>query len=325
MSGASKRRRKKRAWFREGAEVVRGLGLADHIKALVRVTKNAVLVNEDGTVVEDFYICPLCTIVLTPGHLDHEQVTLEHVPPASMQGREMVLTCKECNNEDGSKLDSQLLSLEEAIDFGRGTMQRATKGKVSIGEHSLNAEIHSTGNSILIFMDERRNNPTDHRAAVQSMEDMVGSERWNEFTMTLSLPGFRFNQARMSLLRAGYLTAFAALGYNYVFHPELRRVREQLRNPDSEILRGFLVSDPSQPRVGTSLIWAREPDWLDALLVRMGRHTVVLPGLGNPSGFYDRLGDHLSAVGQDGKLNIKISGKQLPWPTSPTYALDRSA
>jgi hypothetical protein len=321
MSGASKRRKKREAWFRIGADAARRIGLAERAKALV-AAQGAYYVDEDGTRIEDFYVCPLCTKALTPWHLRHDEVTLEHVPPDSMSGHEMVLTCKSCNDRSGYTFDAQLRALEENIDFGRGTMQRTRPGKITIGAHSLNVDIHSEGNQIDVRMDERRNHPEQQRAALEIMKDMIDQGTWRDFTFTLTPRGFHYKLAMLSLLRAGYLAAFAALGYRYIFHPELRLVRQQLRESESEILKGFVVSDPTQPRTGNTLIWSQEPDWLDALLVRVGRHTVVLPGLGNPAGFYARLAERLAEVGPDGNLNMKISGKQLPWPIQPTHTFD---
>jgi hypothetical protein len=55
-------------------------------------------------------------------------------------------------------------------------------------------------------------------------------------------------RARLSLIRAAYLAAFAGLGWTYILQPALRPVREQLRSPEKPILKPYLFRDPSAPR-----------------------------------------------------------------------------
>ena len=57
------------------------------------------------------YICPLCIRLFTEKDLDQAVkncLTLEDIPPKSLGGKPILLTCKECNNESGTKLDEQL-------------------------------------------------------------------------------------------------------------------------------------------------------------------------------------------------------------------------
>lgn len=57
------------------------------------------------------YICPLCFKIFDKNGLSKEYddyLTLEDVPPKTLGGNVKLLTCKVCNNEQGSSLDKHL-------------------------------------------------------------------------------------------------------------------------------------------------------------------------------------------------------------------------
>src|SRR5439155_25942538 len=64
------------------------------------------------------YACPLCRAVFSLTDLEAKVLTREHVPPASIGGREMVLTCRPCNNRAGSTFDAHLERAEAFRRFG---------------------------------------------------------------------------------------------------------------------------------------------------------------------------------------------------------------
>ena len=50
----------------------------------------------------DAYICPLC---LNAYPIGSTELTLEHVPPKSVGGKPILITCKACNNKCGADID----------------------------------------------------------------------------------------------------------------------------------------------------------------------------------------------------------------------------
>src|SRR5687767_9284936 len=58
------------------------------------------------------YACPECFVLFTESSvtdrsLPHEeQLTADHVPPESVGGKELLLTCAPCNNRAGTRLDA---------------------------------------------------------------------------------------------------------------------------------------------------------------------------------------------------------------------------
>jgi hypothetical protein len=52
------------------------------------------------------YVCPICRKPFTVEALDDGRLSKEHGPPQSVGGCELLLTCTECNNTAGTKLDA---------------------------------------------------------------------------------------------------------------------------------------------------------------------------------------------------------------------------
>ena len=59
-----------------------------------------------GTYDVPTYVCPICWDPFTVEALDDGRLSMEHVPPQSVGGCELLLTCTVCNNRAGTKLDA---------------------------------------------------------------------------------------------------------------------------------------------------------------------------------------------------------------------------
>src|SRR5262245_34192686 len=58
------------------------------------------------------YICPICCNAFTREDAKTGLLTAEDVPPASLGGSPLVLTCKPCNNAAGTRIDASARSRE---------------------------------------------------------------------------------------------------------------------------------------------------------------------------------------------------------------------
>src|ERR1700680_2136773 len=117
--------RKKREWFELGA------------KAFAQVYP--------GTFDQATYLCPICLDPLTIEALADKRLTAEHVPPESFGGRELLLTCKDCNNSAGTKLDADAKTKEDVRLAMAGTLEHPHRIKATIGELRINGELHRSG------------------------------------------------------------------------------------------------------------------------------------------------------------------------------------
>ncbi len=59
------------------------------------------------------YACPICLTPFTIEALADKRLSAEHVPPKSVGGRELLLTCKVCNNSAGTKLHADAKTKED--------------------------------------------------------------------------------------------------------------------------------------------------------------------------------------------------------------------
>src|SRR5256885_9402871 len=59
------------------------------------------------------YVCPICRKPFTVEALDDGRLSMEHVPPQSVGGCELLLTCTACNNTAGTKLDAAAKTKED--------------------------------------------------------------------------------------------------------------------------------------------------------------------------------------------------------------------
>jgi len=111
--------RKKREWFDLGAESFARVrpGLYDH----------------------PTYPCPICLTTFTIEALALKQLSAEHVPPASLGGREMLLTCRSCNNSSGTKLDAHARIKEDVQLALAGTLEHPHRIRAMFGDLVVNA------------------------------------------------------------------------------------------------------------------------------------------------------------------------------------------
>lgn len=93
-------------WFAEGAVALRrtlsGMGMADSLPD------------------SEFYACPLCLVAYGRDAFEAGMFTVEHVPPHSVGGDPLLLTCERCNSTAGTAMDSHAAGREAADDLFAG-------------------------------------------------------------------------------------------------------------------------------------------------------------------------------------------------------------
>jgi hypothetical protein len=261
------------------------------------------------------YVCPLC---LMGGGIEAiDEFTYEHVPPASVGGRRLVLTCKNCNSRSGHDVDTQMRKQEDVIDFARGTLDRPIAAHLSVDGASaaVNVRVQSAGGSLLVFGVPKADKPSDREEHWAAWNKIARSQTadW-KFALQFAASAYRPDKARIGWLRAGYLACFAAYGYRYVLRKDWALVRKQLLDPGVGVLTRFCLFHPDAATDTRSFSYVTEPPWLRSIAVQMGRHTVFLPCLGNP-GLYESL------VAQAG-TSVSFEGIRLPWPSEPLFTFD---
>lgn len=269
---------------------------------------------------EGCYVCPICEKTFDVSALESCVLTLEHVPQKFRRGRPIILTCKDCNSLAGHKLDSEVLSREKLRKFSsaliHGIGQYDGLVKFQGGGETVNAIVTISGDLNRLELLEKNNDPNAAGQLHSYFERLAreGKGDGEEFTITPPMkPNLRLS--KVGDLRTAYLAAFALLGYTYVLDSRLMPIRQQLREHENEVVKGFWASvgkgQPKQDGIGL----LQEP--ITALYVQLGHAFVILPWLEGPRDPYSGL---LADYRQNQKMIFK--GKPLPWPKGPEFLLD---
>lgn len=189
----------------------------------------------------DAFICPICLNIIKKE--DSDVITLEDVPPKSVGGKPLLITCQPCNNVVGGKIESflhnellvsHLLKNPEGIPFKAEYTLNGVKIKGRYKISSIeNQEIQCSIDSNDINNYPNFTQELDHNwdgANLEIKYDLTSVKRNDEY-------------ANLSILKSAYLLAFAKLGYMYILNNNLDTIRDQLQNPDRNVLKNsFLVA-----------------------------------------------------------------------------------
>ncbi|WP_220292424.1 HNH endonuclease [Streptomyces sp. MBT84] len=301
---------KRLSWFDEGApklrQVLDRLGLDDALPA--------------G---QDFYACPCCLVAYPREAVSGGLLTIEDVPPRSVGGRPLLLTCKRCNNTAGSDFDSHAATRANAEDFMRGRITGHTLPMTShVDGIPLRGTAQWTDSGLQFVGVPKRNDPKVQAAHLVALDAYVesGDSRPNHsFTVHT-----RFDEARarISWIRAAYLAAFAALGWSYIFRGVMDPYRKQLQQPDVSVVPTYIFRDPNASVAVRRVLLVDRPDELRCVAVVMGEHTVFLPSLFRPRPCDELVEAFASRRAAGDRLSVTLDGKEVPWPRWATYFMD---
>jgi hypothetical protein len=242
--------------------------------------------------------------------------------PHSTGGRALVLTCTHCNHTAGTSMDADAAAREAVHDFMAGRfLSRALRAGYKIGEVTVQDNVTSENGAVIMNVVPKANNSKDVTAMTETLT------RWADAGVGGSI-GFRFRErlsataASLSWVRAGYLAAFAALGWRYVFLKCLNPLRAQLAAPEQSILPPLSFFDPTAPRERRQLLIVEEPAEMRSLAVTFGRHAVFLPWVAEPKSM-NEIAAGLAWYSALPASRRQCTRKQIPWPAEPQYALDQ--
>ena len=269
-------------------------------------------------------ICPLC--ITANGFRafrrladDQRLLSVEDVPPEKLGGRPLLLTCKDCNNRAGHRLDAEAVKVERISRTLTGTGTGLTRARLGMDGISINVEFGSRPGEFAIFGCPAHTSPKAQAAFFDAVERVVTSKApgWQ---MQLRFPHpIDARRAALSWLRSAYLAGFAKFGYRLILGRAYGPLRESIRNAEAGPWDGFLMVDRELQRdEKLIIIIARPTELAGGLLVQMGHHVVALPGP-NDVDFYRRLSS-ASRDSAGGRLNWE--GTVYPWPKGPEFLLD---
>lgn len=267
------------------------------------------------------YICPICGIEFPINSLDDGTLTLEHVPPRKMGGKELVLTCKKCNNNAGHGIESDLCIRQELHNFKNSIIDNKNdyrgRIKLGIGEEMLNADISKSQQCINIKIHGPSNNPQKVQKSLEYIKKLMLEKKCESQEVKIrSDKSYNFRKAKVADLRIAFLVVFAKLGYKYALDPRLIPVRKQIFCPDSDLLQDkYWMSIPETHSADNLILVVDEP--FNSLIVKIGYSGVILPPLEGPFDFYSNL-----CVKTEGMEKINFKGGVVSWPVQPEFLID---
>ena len=269
----------------------------------------------DGTT----YACPTCLRLMTRADIESGDLTLEHVPPESLGGRGIALTCRACNSTAGHTVDAAAHERHRLFELGKGLAGRggefAGSVKLQIGGVATNAELRLQDSQAILKIHENSNHPQRFADQTQALARAAEMGRPEDLRLhvTAKLP-FKFERARISDLRAAFIAAFAQFGYRYAVHPRLAGIRKQVLDPDTPIIDGaWWIAGPEFTEDPMMFLLHRP---LEGVLIRLRQVLVILPWPSSGDDFY------LQVRREFGAGTVELSGDILVWPRSLELVYD---
>jgi hypothetical protein len=189
-------------------------------------------------------VCPLCLRPFTYDVGSKRRPSAEHIRPSSLGGtlEYPVVTCTECNNNHGRKMEAHLKNAMHAFDFldGKGVMPVTIQNEY--GRVSANLDWNAEPITFRVLGEKA----SDTRA-VEELPTLFREDARITFNMNF---GFTWEAYSRAVLRIGYLAAFWRFGYSYAFSDGAGQIREILEGaavPENLIMAARPDSPPPVP------------------------------------------------------------------------------
>lgn len=258
-------------------------------------------------------VCPICTRVFIEESLVQEgenlnPLTLEDVPPQSLGGKPTILTCKECNNRSGSKLDAHLYKALLEKDSDKFLPNSSSEVTIRNQESTIRGRLEVDENNDLSLQYHRKRSHPDHFKKLEEISPNAKSFRISKPSMKLTQEQYEQLKSleniihvkmestlnpkfsNIALLRIAFLKFFELFGHGVLFSTPMLTVASQIQDPDSDIIEGdYLIRHAfDESMEGVHLVTS--PKELQGFLVVFKLTTpsisrcygVMLPGASEP-------------------------------------------
>jgi hypothetical protein len=190
----------------------------------------------------DEILCPLCMHRFAARAISDALLSVEHPIPSALGGRLEVITCRECNNSQGSAVEKHLVKAMHALDSLEGKRQLPAVIRNDSGHVAVNFEWHDDA-PIGIGIVGKASNPE----GVRAIRDLISSGGKLNFTSRF---GFAEEPYWRAIFRAAYLATFGYFGYTYVLSEgaaQVRRILDGESPPNAVILEAYPATELPLP------------------------------------------------------------------------------
>ena len=225
------------------------------------------------------YICPICFNGYTFEDIKKGILTLEHVPPRSIGGKGLVLTCKSCNSIAGYSIDRALNDKNKIDNFLISSNENKRARLEAFGER-INIVTQNSDSSLKFTISKNINDPK----IVKEFEKKLVSNNYKfDFKLT---PSITYNSWHMKVgyLKSAFLLAFVKFGYSYALGNSLVEIRNQILNYKSENLKNFIFFSSESNENVFRILQVKTP--IQSLIVQFCNVMIVLPWFNNVNSLY---------------------------------------
>lgn len=252
---------------------------------LVKSESNIILTGEKSS----GYICPVCKKIFDENAFDQKYIdhlTLEHVPPGKLGGSVELLTCKICNNEQGSKLEKHLKEKLLTEDFLVGT-PGASRPARFLADKKWN-----TGGTIINTESGGfRMNTIKANSHEKHYEHLFVKGNVNISQIDVTIFGkYKDKRAEIALFRIAYLILYSKFGTATLLNPNIHMIRRQIRFPEKAIMDPIISIRADYPDKFEGINLLTHPKELRSYAIgfktktehKERKHIVLLPGPNEP-------------------------------------------
>lgn len=254
------------------------------------------------------YVCPICL----RGFENLDDLSEEHVPPQSIGGEVLCLTCRECNCGAGHTIEADMHRERMSRSFLTvdGQPRRA---KIVVDGHEAMIDLRRDENGFHMDVLGGQNDPKAVAALKVTLQGVFESQGTFNLRDTVS---YSRRNADTGFLKSAYLAAFAKLGYSYILKPALTSVRQQIQEPSCRVLDTVRVYCGKSDGTEKTFLLLHEP--VRCMAVKITDSVICLPLPDGDDSFYETL-----AQLRKDRRQMKLQGNgTIRWPDRFELALD---
>lgn len=258
------------------------------------------------------YVCPICKKMFDKRAFDEkykDQLTLEHVPPGKLGGSVELLTCKICNNEQGSKLEKHLQEKLLTEDFFSGIPGASRPARFLVNQElNTGGTIINTDSGGLHMKAFKANSHEKHYEQLFKKGNIDVSQI--DFTI---FGQYKEKRAKLALIRIAYLILYSKFGFTTLLNSNFDIIRKQILYPDLKIMDTIITIRGDYPGDSEGINLVTYPKELRSFAVafktkagqKERKHIVLLPGPSKPGlKIYENLKNQ---SGRNGNINFDLA------------------
>lgn len=189
------------------------------------------------------YLCPICLQSFNSINDIKNPLTLEDAPPKSLGGKSDTLTCKNCNNTCGHKIDFHLTQKLRELDSANLIPGTEMKVKIKLGQDSIQGTLIAKKDGVLEIFHSTKNNHLERLT-----NHMLNIKANSTITADFLKSRVILENLEYALLKTAYILVFKKFGYSTILEKCFEQVRQQLLNPEERIYPNGFWFNPPYPK-----------------------------------------------------------------------------